>query len=74
MRVFCEGLSGSDAYDYPQARRLVLENLTPRTVHAIQVQAVGGSTGTVKIKVTSKGDKLVFEKNNRRGAGGFNHG
>jgi hypothetical protein len=28
-----------------KARRLVLENLTPGTVHAIQVRAVGGSTG-----------------------------
>ena len=30
---------------YPQARRLVVENLTPGSVYAIQVRAVGGSTG-----------------------------
>jgi hypothetical protein len=28
-----------------KARRLVLENLTSGTVHAIQVRAVGGSAG-----------------------------
>jgi hypothetical protein len=29
----------------PQARRIVLANLTPGTTYMIQAQAIGGSTG-----------------------------
>ncbi len=34
-----------DAGIHPQARKIVLENLTPGTVYTFQVRAVGGSTG-----------------------------